>query len=331
MSDQTDTLGGRLPLADPAALNPAQREIFDRMATRIVPWANDAQFQSVAEDGRLIGPFNPALLNPAITAPFLDLQFGEQVHTSLSARLREVVILAMGAVWQADYELYAHLALARKAGLSEDAARAVATGGHPDDLNEDEKIPAAHPAAVNQPSRRGITVSGGRNRLRNNGINRYRLPHRHLSLGLRDADHVRDAGSGIGSFAMNFASLPDRRADLDPNGPAVSDGTRSLTNAGLLERVRAAGRHLDELGVGAGDVVALALMLRNRVEFVVLMFACWRVGATVTWCCAGDEGWPFAAACAERAPSRPCRVLAEDLVNMSGGGAWYAWPPVLYE
>jgi long-chain acyl-CoA synthetase len=79
---------------------------------------------------------------------------------------------------------------------------------------------------------------------------------------------------------MAFASLPDRRADLDPNGPAVSDGTRSLTNAGLLERVRAARRHLDELGVGAGDVVALKL--RNRVEFVVLLFACWRLGATVT-------------------------------------------------
>ena len=78
MSDQTDALGGRLPLADPAALNPAQREVFDRMATRIVPWANDAQFQSTAEDGRLIGPFNPALLNPAIAAPFLDLQFAEQ-------------------------------------------------------------------------------------------------------------------------------------------------------------------------------------------------------------------------------------------------------------
>jgi hypothetical protein len=23
--------------------------------------------------------------------------------------------------------------------------------------------------------------------------------------------------------------------------------------------------------------------------------------------------------------------FGEDLVNMSGGGAWYAWPPVLYE
>jgi 4-carboxymuconolactone decarboxylase len=140
MSDQTSTLGGRLPLADPSALNPAQREIFDRMATKIVPWANDAQFQSTAADGRLIGPFNPALLNPAIAAPFLDLQSAEQVHTSLSARVREVIILAVGAVRQADYELYAHLAVARKAGLSEDAARAVVTGGLPDGLSYDEQV-----------------------------------------------------------------------------------------------------------------------------------------------------------------------------------------------
>jgi 4-carboxymuconolactone decarboxylase len=139
MSDQADTLGGRLPLADPAALNPAQREIFDRMASRI-PWANDANIQSTAEDGRFIGPFNPALLNPAIAAPFLDMQFAEQMHTSLSARVRDVVILAVGAVWQADYELYAHLAVARKAGLSDDAARAVAAGRIPDGLSDDELI-----------------------------------------------------------------------------------------------------------------------------------------------------------------------------------------------
>jgi len=140
MSDQTDALGGRLPLADPAALNPAQREIFDRMASRIVPWANDTRFQSTAEDGRLIGPFNPALLNPAIASPFLDLQFAEQVHTSLSERVREVVILAVGAAWQADYELYAHLAVARKAGLSDDAARTLVAGGLPGDLTEDETV-----------------------------------------------------------------------------------------------------------------------------------------------------------------------------------------------
>jgi 4-carboxymuconolactone decarboxylase len=140
MSGRTDALGGRIPLADPAALSPAQREIFDRMAEVIVPWANEARFQSTAEDGWLIGPFNPALLNPAIAAPFLDLQFAEQMHTSLSPRVREVVILAVGAVWQAGYELYAHLALARKAGLSEGAARAVATGDLPDELSYDETL-----------------------------------------------------------------------------------------------------------------------------------------------------------------------------------------------
>ena len=140
MSDRTDALGGRLPLADPAALSPAQQEVLDRMATRIVPWAHDARFQSTAEDGRLIGPFNPALLNPAIAAPFLDLQFAEQLHTSLNERVREVVILAVGAVWRADYELYAHLALARKVGLSEAAARAVATGGAPHGLSDSEMI-----------------------------------------------------------------------------------------------------------------------------------------------------------------------------------------------
>jgi long-chain acyl-CoA synthetase len=79
---------------------------------------------------------------------------------------------------------------------------------------------------------------------------------------------------------MNFASLPDRRADLDPHGPAVSDPRVSLTNAAFLQRVRAASSHMKRLGIGPGDVVALKL--KNRVEFVVLLFAAWRLGATVT-------------------------------------------------
>ena len=66
-ADHTDELGGRLPLADPTTLNPEQRAVFDRMMIRIVPWADDAGFQTTARDGRLIGPFNAALLNPAVT------------------------------------------------------------------------------------------------------------------------------------------------------------------------------------------------------------------------------------------------------------------------
>ncbi|MGW2521564.1 class I adenylate-forming enzyme family protein [Streptomyces sp. NPDC001617] len=79
---------------------------------------------------------------------------------------------------------------------------------------------------------------------------------------------------------MNFASLPDRRAELDPHGAAVSDGHQSLTNTQLLSRVRIAARQLQDHGIGPGGVVALKLT--NRVEFVVLLFAAWRLGATIT-------------------------------------------------
>ena len=140
IADPADVLGGRLPLADPGALTDEQRALVDRMFSRIVPWADEAGFASTAPDGRLIGPFNPALLNPAVTASMLDLSVAERIHTSLTDRVREVVILAVGAVWQADYEVYAHVALARTAGLSEQAARMIAAGEEPAELSEREAI-----------------------------------------------------------------------------------------------------------------------------------------------------------------------------------------------
>ncbi|MFF4508749.1 class I adenylate-forming enzyme family protein [Streptomyces sp. NPDC001401] len=79
---------------------------------------------------------------------------------------------------------------------------------------------------------------------------------------------------------MKFASLPDRRAELDPQGAAVSDGRQSLTNAQLLSGVLRTARQLHDLGIGPGDVVALKLT--NRAEFVLLLFAAWRLGATIT-------------------------------------------------
>ena len=142
MSDHHDGLGGRLPLADPADLSPAQRELFDKMTNAVVPWADDTGFRSTTDDGRFIGPFNPALLNPTMTWAAAELALGERENTSLSARLREVVILAVGAVWQSDYELYAHSAAARKVGIAEDAIRALVSGEIPENLSKDERIAA---------------------------------------------------------------------------------------------------------------------------------------------------------------------------------------------
>ena len=79
---------------------------------------------------------------------------------------------------------------------------------------------------------------------------------------------------------MTFSTLIDKRAAENPAGPAVADSTTSLTNAELLARVEAVAAQLADLGIASGDVVALRLI--NRVEFVILLFAAWRLGATIT-------------------------------------------------
>jgi 4-carboxymuconolactone decarboxylase len=137
---QSDNLGGRLPLLDPAKLSETQREVYDIANSTMVPWAEAAHFQSKTADGRLIGPFNPVLFAPEMATCFADLQAAEARYTPLSERVRQVVILAVGAVWKADYELYAHSAVARRAGLSEAAIRSLASGGHPEDLSDEERV-----------------------------------------------------------------------------------------------------------------------------------------------------------------------------------------------
>ena len=79
---------------------------------------------------------------------------------------------------------------------------------------------------------------------------------------------------------MNLATLPDRRASSAPLAPAVADDAFDLDNTGLLEAVTRAAAALRSAGVGPGDVVAL--MLPNCAEFVVTLFAAWRLGAAVT-------------------------------------------------
>ncbi|OBG28566.1 class I adenylate-forming enzyme family protein [Mycobacterium sp. 852002-51057_SCH5723018] len=79
---------------------------------------------------------------------------------------------------------------------------------------------------------------------------------------------------------MNFSVLPDQRVIQDPLAPAVADDTRSLNNAEFLDAVECAAAALRSRGVSAGDVVAIKLP--NTVEFIVSLFAAWRLGAAVT-------------------------------------------------
>ncbi len=140
MPDQNASLGGRVPLFDPHALTAAQKAVYASMVAEMVPWAKAAGFTAMLEDGRLIGPFNTILESPGIAAAFLALQAAEQKHTTLSKRVRQVVILTVGAVWKCDYERYAHEAVARQAGLPKEAIRALAQGEQATGLAAEELL-----------------------------------------------------------------------------------------------------------------------------------------------------------------------------------------------
>jgi len=74
--------------------------------------------------------------------------------------------------------------------------------------------------------------------------------------------------------------LPQTRAADAPDAPALADDRIELTNEGFSNAVATAATHLAAAGVRRGDVVGL--LLTNRVELVVALFAAWRLGAAVT-------------------------------------------------
>ena len=140
MSVSTQHLGGRLPLFAPESLSAEQRPLYNSMNSKTVPWANTNGFKVKLDNGALIGPFNSILLSPAIATAFLTLQEVEKEQTSLSDRVRQVVILTVGAVWKCDYERYAHSAVALRTGLPRAAIQALAHGLESDELDESEKL-----------------------------------------------------------------------------------------------------------------------------------------------------------------------------------------------
>lgn len=142
MTDSNDNLGGRLPLVDPATMTSAQRKLFNELNATWVVYAKQLGVQATTEDGRLIGPFNTFLLHPEVAEKLSDFQAAEAKYTTLSKRVREVVIIAVGAVWHAQYELYAQIAAARKLGFSDSAITTLVNGCIPEDLSNDEKIAA---------------------------------------------------------------------------------------------------------------------------------------------------------------------------------------------
>jgi 4-carboxymuconolactone decarboxylase len=134
-------MSGRLPALRRADLDDARLELYESLVANEIPWADKSAVRVIDSDGSLLGPFNPLLYSPALGAAQIELFRVEKRATSLSPRVHEVVILTVGAAWGSDYELYAHTAIGRSVGLSDDVIEALAAG-LPPTFDSDEEASA---------------------------------------------------------------------------------------------------------------------------------------------------------------------------------------------
>lgn len=104
-----------------------------------------ALFDREDREGRLLGPFGLALLSPAIGGPSLAMGAAFRGSTVLTARGREIAILAVAAATRCSYERYAHAAVGRSAGLGRDEVAALLDGTF---AGADEVEEAIHRVAV---------------------------------------------------------------------------------------------------------------------------------------------------------------------------------------
>ena len=127
-------LGGRLPLLTPAELDPEQARLRDHLAATRGADARAAGFALELPGGEVIGPFNAFLRVPGI---FQALQQWAAAirHYDLPADVQQVAILTVGAAWHSDYEVYAHTAEARHAGVPDSDVDAIVAGRPPTGLS----------------------------------------------------------------------------------------------------------------------------------------------------------------------------------------------------
>jgi 4-carboxymuconolactone decarboxylase len=140
MATFEENLGGRLALLSPDKLDSDQKALYDHVQDTMVPWANKSGFKADTYDDRLIGPFNAMLRSPVLSKVVQAVTTTESQETSLGKKVREVVILTVGAVWQCAYELYAHAAVAKSVGHDAATVQALVAGQKPASLTQEESV-----------------------------------------------------------------------------------------------------------------------------------------------------------------------------------------------
>jgi 4-carboxymuconolactone decarboxylase len=129
-------LGGRLPLMTPDRLTERQRTLYKTFAQAKRAEATRGGYVATTKDGGLIGPFNSYLFIPDIADGYIAWIEAQHAHLPFPPDVREAVILTIGAAWNAPFELYAHRAVARTAGMATETIEALARGEAPMELSD---------------------------------------------------------------------------------------------------------------------------------------------------------------------------------------------------
>jgi alkylhydroperoxidase family enzyme len=128
----------RLPLVAPDQLTPEQRPLYDDMKRGIA--SNFNLFKTLREDGALMGPWNPWLHEPGIGKAIWDLTLAMTAGASLPDTVRQIVILVVGARFDAAYEIYAHIAVAEHEGMKPERLASLVADIKPADLTTEESV-----------------------------------------------------------------------------------------------------------------------------------------------------------------------------------------------
>jgi len=122
--DSTD--GRRFTQLTEATMTPRQRESYQGIVSGPRKGAR--------------GPFNALLRSPEVADRVQKVGEYIRFQSSIPAALNEMAILITGRFWGAQYEYWAHSALARTAGLPDPIIDAIAEDRRPATMSADERI-----------------------------------------------------------------------------------------------------------------------------------------------------------------------------------------------
>lgn len=108
---------GLLPWPTPEELNPEQREFYDTVVSSARATARPTPLTD--QDGRLHGPFNAMLTNPAIGDAMQAIGIALRFMGKLPRPIFEALVLMVAVERHAPYEWYAHAPIALRHGITE--------------------------------------------------------------------------------------------------------------------------------------------------------------------------------------------------------------------